>query len=500
SITLRLGRVPYALRKKQLEANLVIVYGNKVCYYRDFVDIPRTNWDLLPMGLYMDTLQNLSSQPDGEGKRRWTYQRKVEWVVPFAKNKTGYDETQMQRIVDSLHLGNYIIRQGEVRAYSSVEGFEAANRQLERGRANAMTALIKKLQPGLKRISSRTGENWLEFYRDLKSTPYASLGGMTRPQIKLRLLDRAIADSLEPVLAKERKAMVTLYCEQKQGMEDTPKATLLSAFRQAVADRNIDRARRIQREIFERVSDNQLPGTYLYQLEVPKEKTYWELINDRIIFRYQAAMSNESQALEAFQELSALDPGNGRIRYNVCALTLFKWHIFGSVDQQTLLADIHRLQQQGIDVSLVKRMLVNYHILLSYDLLDKEKYDEKDSSVQLIRNTYESLPLTDEDRLSLAKYFVFYSQHFWAEEVVAPRVDQLDVSADLVFYFVNLGFFKSTYARGEDFLKAFINAFTLDRGRFCHFFDPIDKGGASMQLLEQSYFRDVYCEKCRALP
>jgi len=290
---------------------------------------------------------------------------------------------------------------------------------------------------------------------------------------------------------------VTFLYEQKHGPQNVSKDALLGAFSHAVSGKEIAKARNIQRQIFDLINDDKLPEEYLYRLEVPKEKTWWQLINDRIVFEYQISLSDQDEAFRAFEELRALDPGNGRINYNLCTFALMRWQIYDSVDQRQLLADINQLGGQGIDQSLVKRLLVNYNILLSNVLLRQGRYDEKDKAVQYIKDSYEPLPLTDQDRFSLAKYFEFYSQRQWAEDIIAHRVDQLDVSEDLVFYYVNLGFFNRDRQTDERFSKALINCFTLDRARFCRFFKPIDRGGASIQLLEDSRFRQLYCEKCR---
>jgi hypothetical protein len=320
---------------------------------------------------------------------------------------------------------------------------------------------------------------------------------LSRAEIKVRLLDTLFADSLEPILAKERKAILTLYYGPKTGSEEVKNQELLTSFAGAIREKKINQARTMQKEIFERIADQRLPESYLDKLEIPQAKAFWELLNDRVIYKYRLNLSDESDALEAFRKIRMLDPANGKINYNICALTIFQWHASGqSTNLQQLLADINRLAEQGINRSLIRRMLVNYHILLSVDLLRKYKYEEKDQSVLFIKENYETLPLTDEDRYSLAKYFTFYSQDQWAVDLIARRIDQLDVSEDLVFYYVNLGFFKPDNYRGEKFSRALLNAATLNKERFCRFFNPINKGGASMQLLEEGLFRKLYCENC----
>lgn len=495
-VTLKIGTVPRALLKKQLEANLVVLRYNIIVYYSNFLDIPRSVWDLLPMGLYTDTLLNAVPAVADSIGGSFVYERRVQVVVPFAKNKDVYEGGMVQRVYDSLQLKNCVIQKVKIRAYSSVEGSETANTLLMRGRANAMVAVLKKLQPGLSRVSVLTAENWLEFYRGLKGGPYESFDRLTRAEIKVKLLDKAVATALEPELAGERKAILTIYYGQRSGLEGFPKEGLLTGFARAIAEKKVVEARKIEKEIFQRVEDGRLPDSYLNKLEIPREEEFWELLNDRALYQYELSLSDGPAVIDSLRAVASLAPGNGKIAYNICALTLYTWHFGDAVDRDRLLKDLDELEGRGIDHSLVRRMMINYHILLSFELLRKEQYAEKDKSVFFIKSNYEGTGLSDEDRFALAKYFTFYSQHDWAKQLIIDRVDQVDVAEDLVFYFVNLGFFRTTEYNDEKFVRALLNASTLNRARFCEFFNPIGRGGAGMQLLEEQGFRLLYCEKC----
>lgn len=342
-----------------------------------------------------------------------------------------------------------------------------------------------------------TAENWLDFYKDIKSTRFEYLARLSRRDVKFKLMGRPVADSLEMILSKERMAILTLYYERSPGLETVKNDSILNSFRRAITEKNINRARLIQKEIYERISDSKLPDDFLDKLEIPREKTYWELLNDRVIYKYSLNVLGAYDALDAFREIHDLDPDNGKINYNICALSLFAWQFqLDSIDINKLLSNINQLGKQGIHPSLVRRILVNYHILQSFYLLNKYKYDEKDSSVLFIKENYARLALTDEDRFSLAKYFSFYSQEEWGEELIEDRIDKLDVSEDLLFYYVNLGFFKPDNYENEKFKKALLNASIINRERFCRFFNSINKGGVSIQLLEEALFRQLYCENC----
>ncbi|MDP4262577.1 MAG: hypothetical protein Q8941_08605 [Bacteroidota bacterium] len=495
-VTIKIGTLPPNLLNKELEGNLVIVNGSAICYYTNFVNIDRNVWDLLPMGLYTDTLVNRAVLDTGMQNIPFTYTRKIQVGVPFSKGKTTFSSNDIKPLYDSLNLKDFIIQKIEIRAYSSVEGPERVNIELMKGRANAMIRALQQFQPSMKRIKIVSAENWLEFFRDIKNSEFRNLSTLSKAEVKLKLLDKAVAEKLEPILAGHRKAIVTIYLDSKTEASGIPGNNIISAFSKAIVGKDIQRARIIQKELVNRILDNKLPEEYLDRLEIPMSRDYCLVLNDREIYKYLLRTTSEYEALENFLQLKKLDPSNGRINYNICTLRFFLWQFGDSVDTKSLLQDISALEKQGIDNSLIKRMMINYHILKCSEYITRFNYSAKDQSLLFIKNTYPALKLTDEELFSLAKYFSFYAHQDWAEALIGPRIDKIDVSEDIVFYYVNLGFYHPLDYGTDQFKNAILNAINLNRERFCEFFRPINKGGASMQLLENEGLKKMYCESC----
>jgi hypothetical protein len=495
-IRVKIGKVPLTLKGKEVEGNIVIIYHNQVVFYISYLHADEAAWGILPMGLYTDSLLRVDHPNDSVIKNRFTYEQKAQLTIPFDWNSDTYQGAALQRLYDSLHLQASDIQKIEIRAYASVEGTEKRNKQLMMGRANAIVAQLRKWQPGLDRITTMTAENWLDFYQNIKNTRYAAFAGMTRSDVRNKL-DPATADSLEPVLAKERVVLLTLYYQHRTGYEKTSGQLLADGLSKSIADRQIDQAREMQLELFRRIADNRLPAAYLDRLDIPREKTYADLLSDQNLYKFWLKPSGGHEALEECRQLLQLDAGNVRIAYNFCALSLLEWQLKpDSFDIGQLPTQISRLAAMGITAPLVKRMLVNYHILLSSRLHGKRQYAERDKSLQYIRDSYAAAPLSDEDRLALAKYYTYYYKRDWAQELVEPRVNQPDVTEDLLFYYVNLEFFHYRDYGKPVFQTALLNCLLINRTRYCRFFTSISKGGVSFQLLQYLLFRELYCEYC----
>ncbi|MEO5890402.1 MAG: hypothetical protein ABIQ31_09125 [Ferruginibacter sp.] len=498
NVFIKIGNVPKSLMNKQLEGNLVIMNGNNICFYTNFVNIDRSEWQLLPMGLFTDTLLQVTKINTNRQDDFFTYTKRLQLEVPFEKSSAGFSGNYLRTLYDSVELTKYSIRKIELRAYSSIEGPEKLNKELMKQRADTIIRALKNYQSALGQIKLITAENWMDFFKDIRQTKFSGLQDLSKSEIKQKLTDNVLLNELEPLLAKHRKGVLTIYLEAKSSAALITNTSILSDFNNAVTAKDISKARAIQRELVDRIRDNQLPLEYMNRLEVPQSKEFSALLNDREVYKYLLRASSEYEALDNFLVLKQLDPENGRINYNICALRFFMWQ-FGAdtLAPKVLPAEIDALSKQGINAVLVKRMLINYHILKCEDNMRTFDYDGKDKSLDLIRTIYRNIVLNDEDIYSLAKYFAHYAHFDWSEEIIAPRIDKIDVSEDLVFYYVNLSFFSSASYDSEEFRKAALNAINLNNKRFCNFFLPNDKGGASMQLLGYGVMKKMYCEACK---
>jgi hypothetical protein len=498
-IYIPLGKVPSNLQGKDLEGNLAIVRNERICFYTFFTDIPRKAWDILPMGLYADTL--LSYKPrnnDGaDSTSPLFYTRKLEFTVPFQKGKAEYHKADLQPLYDSLNLTQFNIRSIEIRAYSSAEGSETVNLTLQKQRAQSMVNALKQFQSLGIDTHITYNTDWLEFFNDIKSTPYSDLGSLSEPEIKARLTDRNLAGKMEPILKNHRKAIVTVYLTGKSPYEHMSADDLSTRFRDAIVKKDIPRAIAIQNALFELVAGGKVPETYLDQLEIPRELDFDMLLNNREVYNLLLSRTLENEALSNLKKVLAISPRNGRVKYNICALTLNRWkYDTGFVKPATLLSDINELNSMRIPASLVRRMMVNYHIVMSgIDMLHAD-YPAKDSSLAFITANYAEMQLEDKDVLALAEYLCYYQLCDWSEKLLTPRVARIDVNEDLLFYFVNLKLTESNRAPDALTQKAVTNAVSINPQRFCRYFNAVGHGGVTFQLLDNPALRELYCKSC----
>lgn len=492
-ITIALGRIPPHLQRETLEGNLVIIKNGVICHYMNFVNIERSLWELLPMGLYADTL--LNRQPTEKKGTGSFYARKLQFIIPFPKNKSVYNAADLKPLYDSLQLAGNHITQMDIRAYSSVEGSTELNNQLQEQRASSIVKALQQYQVSQIPGSITTAENWVEFFRDIKGTAFEQLTPLSQPEIKKRLLDKGLQAQLEPILKEHRKAVITIYINRNNDLENTASESLITQFKKAIEGKDIKAASAIQREVFDRIADNRLPGDYLDKLEIPKTKDYLFLLNNQETYRYSLNPGKEEAIIERLEELLKLDPTDKRIHYNICSLTFNVWkNDSGYIASKDFLREINELK---VAPALVKRMLINYHIVYSEQTYRRFNYEAKDASLEYILDNYETLQLKDEETLTLAKYLTYYSKRNDAIDLLENRVTKIDVNEELLFYYINLHLFTPEIFKVPALRTVVLNAITINQKRFCRFFNSTNSGGASFQLLDAEALWGLYCEYCK---
>jgi len=190
-------------------------------------------------------------------------------------------------------------------------------------------------------------------------------------------------------------------------------------------------------------------------------------------------------------------PVNKNIKYNLTALKIRTWvYSQGGIDPEELKKEIMELQKMGIDPVLIKRMLINYHIIRSEYQISQKNYEEKDKSLKYIQNQYSTLVTSENDALNLARYFSGYNKLDWAEKVLLKYVKKVDVSEDVLFYYLNLTIVDSKKTASREYRTIMLNALNINKERFCKIFSSSANGGITFQLLKDQYLKDMYCEGC----
>jgi hypothetical protein len=491
-LLVNMGALPIQFFGKNFEANFLIIKNNLRCHYTNIVGLDFHGWKLLSTGLYYDTLDQSKLE-----NRFKDISKSLTFTIPFDKDQVHYKKEDIKPLYDSLNITDYYIKSITIRAYTSVEGLYERNVQLQNQRAESIVTALQSYQNEKITSSVSADENWVEFLTDIASTGYQSFLSLSKKEIKERLTQPALLTKLEPVLRNHRKAIVELTLEKKLSFRESNPTELKKYFQSSIEKKNIEEALYLQQIIFYKIKKEELPESFLGKLEVPEAIEYGGLLINQIAFLQENEFYEVAEAIAAFEKLDHVLPNNKKIKYNLCVLKLKSWLYTNLLNEgNELKKEIESLRKWGVNDVLIKRLLINYHIIVSEVKLKKRDYAGKDKAVQYIYNSYLPLKLNDNDLVNMAKYFSHYSKFNWALQILTPRINSLSASEDLIFYYLSLTIYKSKYTTNRLYRTTMLNATNRNSKRFCNLFNSVREGGVSFQLLSDSYLKKTFCENC----
>jgi hypothetical protein len=496
--SVNLGKLPTKYIDKEIELNLLILKDNYICYHNHFFDIESSRWELLDMGFFLDSLTYIERKYDNNYESDGFVMRnkQLRFEIPFEKDKFQYKQSDIKPLYDSLRLTEYNISKITIRAYSSIEGKQERNFELQKLRAKSIVDALQKYQKQKIITEVNTSENWVQFLNDIENGYYAWLSDLTKKQIK-DSINNGLSKELEPILNKHRKAVVILDLQKKTKFNNISNEELVKQFNTTISDRNLKKANQIQSAFFERISTGLMSPQNLGKLEIPKEAEFGSLLNKIAIFKY---FMSEEAIFDTYSELELLHdlaPKNPKVLYNLIAIKFAVWlYSYQTMDTTILKNQIQSIENLGIAKGLVERMMLNYHILKSELAMKKGDFKSKNQSLEYIREALEDASINQSDTLRLAKYFSSYSRYDWAKELLEDKVQNLDTDEDILFYYLNLTLIDRNLIEDPDYRKIMLNAININKERFCKLFNSILNGGITFQLLENKYLRKTYCENC----
>jgi hypothetical protein len=322
------------------------------------------------------------------------------------------------------------------------------------------------------------------------------LSGLSKNQIKAKLAN-GLGVELESILKNHRKAVLKLELERIDVYKNTEADELLSKYKSAIADNDVDKAIELQNSIFEKINGQVVSPDFLKQMQVLRQEKFAPLILKNSSLNY---MLNIRKALIAYDEIKALEkivPGDPKVKYNKISIKInLWWQRAIKVYPEELEKEISNLKNYGISNSLISRMLVNLNIIKADYAMRRRDYDTKDDAVKYIKKNYEKFGLSDFDYLSLSQFFSYYAKAEDAVELLEDKVQKIEVNEDLLFYYLNLTITDKELTKEENYRTILLNAYNLNSERFCKLFNAFDKGGVTFQLLDNNYLRNSYCENC----
>lgn len=488
------GSIPKELQNDELEFNILFLNNKALCRYQTIYNLESFPWDLLDMGVYLDSLTYKDKKITTSDKFITKY-KTLKFIIPFQKNKYEYLSEDIKPLYDSLKLTDFTIKKINVKAYSSIEGSLERNIELQEKRANSIIKSLQTFQQPNIITEISTSENWVEFLNDISKTNYKDFKELSKREIKQKVVGN-ISSDLEKYLKNHRKAVIILELEKKDKYKNMSKEELVDTFNQLILDENVEEALVIQNSICERLKEENSPEL-LSKLTVPKQLKFIPILTKNSVFKYILNVSYAKIVFDELKVLEKLDPKNYQIKYNLVVMKFFIWRYnWEEIKENDFKAEILELKKFGIKQNLIDRMLVNFHIVKAEKNMKERKYEAKDDSVDFISETYDNFTLSSFDYVSLAQFLTFYANTDEAIDLLEEKVKEITIDEDLLFYYLNLTLIDEYEVASKNYRTIMLNAIEINKQRFCKLFDPSNDGGVTFQLLKNKFLKTTYCENC----
>jgi len=478
-----LGDIPEELKNDEYVCNLMIIKDNHLCtYYVDYPRLPHSR-SIISTEVFVDTLL----------KSEVTKKKNLRFTIPFDKEKSFYSEQDIRPFYDSLRLDQYTITEVIVHAYSSVEGSTESNQETQQKKAESIVEVLQSFQLNdtIKHVI-KAQENWDQFYRDVKNTPFSYLTSYSKEKIKEALQSDSLSRAMEPLLARQRKAILFLKVAERLDLSHN-KDSLVLLYRNAITRKDAALASSLQSALFDAIANKELSAGLLASLNPPKTKEFAQLINNHILFRHE--LGQKFDYLGELNQASALDPSNVYIKYNTCDLSLKAWAADSTFLQnpEGYMKNIKALYNTKIEKKLVNKLYLNFQILIAQHFLHSHKYKYRDEAISLVKKYYKTADLTSEDILTVARFFAENGRVAWALEILFPIMQKGEYSEDQLFGFLAIAITKPELFEKKEFLSYFHKAKDMNPNRFCSLFG-YEK--VNFMLFKEEELKVYFCRSC----
>jgi uncharacterized protein YkwD len=478
-LTAYLCDLPAEVAGMDYQLNAVLLKSNCFCSYTYLINVESKSYDLINLQPFWDTVRTTLV--------RDTFNLTIRQKVLFDKGQSKLDSNSLMKTeVKLLFLGQFA-KAIKLNAYSSVEGDEKINKEIQEKRAKV---IVKELQPYIpKGITTEINaqENWGLFLKQIPDTKYYYLYALDKPAIKKELKD-SLGKRLEKQLNEERYSEFEIKIEG--AYYDSSSADILSlGLMKALNEKNLTLAHSIQSKLIYKYLNDKASIDQLSQYPFPDDTAsvpyIINLLAAKCINPNDPDYYNKRKLMNLFKQYSS----NKKVQYNFCIYAINYW----ATESDTLINPKKLLDLVSKCKTLAPERAVNSMLLNYY--LAAVKYYSKINNIDLmgenldnIHALFQTVKLDENSSYKLALYFCDYNMTNWAVELLEPYA--LTTKNDKVIHLY-------LAAGAIDYHPDYPEKYTTVLDRYIQLFPNYYNSWIEheYQLLREPIFKTRYCKK-----
>ncbi len=482
------------------EMNLLVIIGKKVCKtispgFDENAGVEYAN----SIELLADTIVIGESDfiPTAESSN-------LEFIVPFERNKSDYKPEDIEPLISKLKEPDFIIDNMNIEAFSSVEGSDETNKELQKKRAESIVDALKSRQKGKFISNITTGDNIDDFKRDVQGTEFANMANMTAKEAQEYISKNNLTKKLEPILQKHRYARITMKITYDIGGKKE-EAYVLSRFNKSIKENNLTRALSIQKFIFKKVLRKEYTAAAVTGQEIPETPEFAGLLLNKLWLSgllmnklwLEKYINNEEiseEYCEKITKLHEMAPENFYITYNWYYCRVLHEELTNEKQIVDFQKDISNLYATDLKKKTVDLLNMEYQFkVIQYLDTTEEPLPLMLASLDTVRAISKLTDANWQNSLKLAYIFINQKDYEFAAKLIEPYITDKNPFDELIFTYIAICSHLPYKMGSPRFTLAMNKAKELDKERYCKLFK---KDKLTFQALENSAVKDTYCKSC----
>ena len=501
-----LGDTPPELSGKPIDARLYYVNNKNLCTQIDFFGYCGEPLNYKPSSFPLKfDLPKDTFKPASD-----TFSIPIN--IQFEKSSSTIQSSEIDTLIEQLKAQELIIKRIDIQAFSSVEGSEEQNTKLFDARTKRLVERLGEFQQQEIEWQVNAQENWDLFYDQIIGTDWFYLNSYNRSKIRSIINDSANTVKLEPLLAEQRKAKISVVVIPKMSdkwifkLAKSEWETVLNGFDARTASlQQVDRLEALQVFFYNNYQKcNEKQQQWIASQYVGSSSDKTALLEYRQLM-FSATNFGVSMPLETVEKLKKLNTNLGSLEldYNIKSIIASNADLF---DEKTKIPLIKSLMNQAkideVPSKVYQELELWYHVEIAnlvFGSQDKKGLDKAEPSLQYVREFYINENSTTEDTIRLAKFMVLFDKLDWVTELLKPiAFDTLrnPYKKQALKLYLQTCIAHDLSGRDTEMQLVVTNAFeTLGEKQWCRlFFTPC---AIPYKVFDYDPLRYLYCEACK---
>lgn len=471
------------------ELNLIIIKDKSVCRSIQKIYIEKSSVDYVEKLRFMPDLKSI---PCGE-YIPVAEKAVLEFIVPFEQSKSDYKMEDIDPFIKALKEPKFDVDSLVITAYTSMEGSDQANQELQKKRAESIVKAINQRQKQKISYRTLTSDSWEMFKKDVKNSKYPEMASMSIDEVKAKLKGKVLKD-LEPMLAKHRFARIAMNITYDISGKNEQEF-VINKFNKAIAAGDLKLAMSVQKYIIKAVEENRYTRKVVKDMVIPVEKRFVPfLVNYYYIENFFLENVNDKMC-EGVNNLLKMDNKNEFAFFDKSVCDVMNVEFKNESDIKAMQASVDKIYALKLEKSKVDAL----NLELQFKILDYADTSASPSMEILIESTYDKIKsIVNIDATSwlnaykLANVFINHGDYVYAEYLMAPFINSKDISADFMFTYLSLWSYREELYLSNTFAEIAKKCHELDKARFCTIMNKF-----SFQVQENQAVKKLYCTECK---